>query len=140
MIENVQMRTSKLVDGLANLNYKDRLHKLGLPTLAYRRRRGEMIELYKHFHIYDKMNLSQSFQPNIRNSRRHKFQLIWHRPKDGTYGIQSNSFYFRATRIWNELPNEVVNAPNINTFKNRLDKAWENETIKYNHVIRSSDS
>ena len=44
-IEKVQMRATKLVDGLANLNYEERLRKLDLPTLAYRRMRGDMIEL-----------------------------------------------------------------------------------------------
>ena len=99
---------------------------------AYRRARGDMIQLYKHFHIYDKATLSRSFQPQIRNSRRHDFQLIWHRPKDGIYGLQTNSFYYRAAQVWNNLPVEVVNATSINAFKNLLDKAWANEPIKFN--------
>ena len=37
IIENVQIRATKLVDGLGNLDYTDRLRKLDLPTLAYRR-------------------------------------------------------------------------------------------------------
>ena len=37
-----------------NLSYKERLQKLKLPTLVYRRLRGDMIELYKIQHgIYD---------------------------------------------------------------------------------------
>ena len=46
-VENVQRRASKLVPALKNLIYEERLHKLGLPTLAYRRARGDMIETYK---------------------------------------------------------------------------------------------
>jgi len=38
-----------------NLPYKDRLTKLGLATLVYRRSRGDMIELFKIVSdIYDK--------------------------------------------------------------------------------------
>ena len=44
MIENVQIRATKLVDGLGKLKYKDRLARLNLPTLAFRRIRGNMIE------------------------------------------------------------------------------------------------
>ena len=44
MIENVQIRATKLVDGLGKLKYKDRLTRLNLPTLAFRRIRGDMIE------------------------------------------------------------------------------------------------
>ena len=54
ILENVQKRATKLVDGLGLLDYKERLRIIGLPTLAYRRMRGDMIEVYKHIHIYDK--------------------------------------------------------------------------------------
>jgi hypothetical protein len=46
-IENEQRRTTKLVPSLKNLEYKDRLRKLKLPTLKYRCLRGDMIETYK---------------------------------------------------------------------------------------------
>ena len=54
MIEKVQMRATKLVDGFGSLSYEDRLRKLELPTLVYRRARGDVIEVYKHLNIYDK--------------------------------------------------------------------------------------
>ena len=66
MIENVQIRATKLVDGLGKLKYKDRLTRLNLPTLAFRRIRGDMIETYKHFHKYDTQILADSFQPRNR--------------------------------------------------------------------------
>ena len=43
-IENVQIRVTKLVDGLSELDYSERLKKLDLPTLAYRRTRGDIID------------------------------------------------------------------------------------------------
>ena len=139
MIENVQKRATKLVDGLSDLDYPDRLRKLDLPTLLYRRSRGGMLELWKHFHSYDKVSLSNRFQPNKRTSRMHDFQLVWHKPKDSLRRIQTNSFYFRAIKTWNNFPREVVNAKDINTFKCLLDKMWANNPIKYNH-LRQSDS
>ena len=69
MIENVQIRATKLVDGHSWLDYTKRLNKLDLPTLAYRRARGDMIELFKHFHAYDKTTLPLSFQPRNRISQ-----------------------------------------------------------------------
>ena len=103
-LENVQIGTTKLVDGLNNLEYTERLKRLNLPTLVFRRR-GDMIEIYKHFHIYDKITISHSFQPRERSSRKHGFQLHLHTPRDGIRGIQSNSFYYRSTKAWNNLPN-----------------------------------
>ena len=53
-VENVQRRASKRVPGLSSMSYPDRLKKIGVPTLAYRRYRGDMIEAFKITHgIYD---------------------------------------------------------------------------------------
>jgi len=41
------MHATKLVITIKNLIYKDRLKRLKLPTLKYRRIRGDMIEVYK---------------------------------------------------------------------------------------------
>ena len=60
LLENVQNRATKLVNGISKVDYTKRL-KIYLPSLAYRRLRGDMIETYKH--NYDKRVLSSSFQP-----------------------------------------------------------------------------
>ena len=135
-LENVQIRATKLVDGLGKLEYAERLKRLNLPTLAFRRQRGDIIEIFKHFHTYDKFTLSRSFHPQTYPSRQHKFQLVQRRPKDGKRGLQFNSFYYRCPAVWNKLPSNVVNAKNINAFKNALDAYWENHPMKYNHEYR----
>ena len=43
-LENVQMRATKLVISIKNLTYKDSLKRLKLPTLKYRRIRGDMLK------------------------------------------------------------------------------------------------
>ena len=54
MLESVQHRATRMVPGLVKLSYTDRLMKLDLPTLVYRRNRGDAIEVYKYLHgIYD---------------------------------------------------------------------------------------
>ena len=45
IIENVQDRASKMIDGFSDLDYSERLSRLELPTLAFRRLRGDMIEI-----------------------------------------------------------------------------------------------
>ena len=40
-IENVQRRTTKLLPGMCNMEYEDRLKRLNLPSLAFRQIRGE---------------------------------------------------------------------------------------------------
>ncbi len=48
MIENVQRRATKFLPGFKDLDYPTRLQKLNLPSLAYRRLRGDMIQVL-HF-------------------------------------------------------------------------------------------
>ena len=43
-IENVQRRATKTIPGLKDLNYEQRLRHINLPSLSYRRIRGDMIE------------------------------------------------------------------------------------------------
>jgi len=45
-IEKVQKRATKLIISLKHLTYEERLKQLKLPTLKYRRARGDMIEVY----------------------------------------------------------------------------------------------
>ena len=136
-IEKVQIRATKLVDGLDNLNYQERLRKLDIPTLTYRRMRGDMIELWKHFQTYDIGTLSHHFQRYERTNRRHNYQLIWNKPKDGIRGIQANSFYFRTINTRNHLHKDVVSAKDIKNFKTLLDTAWTNKPNKYIHLTQS---
>jgi len=49
-IEKIQKRATKLVIKLKNKSYVDRLIYLNLPTLKYRRLRGDMIEVFKITH------------------------------------------------------------------------------------------
>ena len=36
------------------------------------------------------------------------------------------------TSAWNSLPDSVVSANTVNTFKNRLDRFWKNQDIQFN--------
>ena len=47
--------------------------------------------------------------------------------------VRQNSFGVRIVNIWNNLAENGVNSPNVNTFKNRLDKHWENQEILFNY-------
>ncbi len=49
-LERVQRRATKLVSSLKDMPYEDRLQALNLPSLAYRRMRGDAIEIYKYTH------------------------------------------------------------------------------------------
>ena len=134
LLENGQIRATKLVDGLSDLEYPERLKRIDLPTLLYRRRWGDMIEVWKHFNAYDSSTLSPTFNPRERTSRQHKFQLHTPPSTDGVRGIQSNSFYHRVVPVWNNLPKNVAEAETIDAFKNALDDLWQDDPCKFDHL------
>ena len=41
----------------------------------------------------------------------------------------------RVSRRWNKLTDTVVNAPTLNTFKNRLDRYWKNQGLYFNGTV-----
>jgi len=60
-LENVQRRATKMVEGIGKLGYDERLRKLGLTTLETRRKRGDMIEIFKLMTGKEKNRLSTIF-------------------------------------------------------------------------------
>ena len=42
------------------------------------------------------------------------------------------NFTNRVISVWNTLPDTVVSANTIDTFKARLDRLWSDKEVKYN--------
>jgi len=47
--------------------------------------------------------------------------------------IRKYSFPVRVIGVWNSLPEHVINAQSLNSFKNRLDKWWQLQDLVYNY-------
>jgi len=47
--------------------------------------------------------------------------------------LRKFSFGVRVINIWNSLPEKVVSADTVQTFKNRLDTFWSNQDIVFNY-------
>ena len=76
-IESVQRRATKLVPDIKHLSYKDRLTALKLPTLEYRRKRGDMILTYKILKDHVDTNPSLFFKRNNSSrTRGHELKLV----------------------------------------------------------------
>ena len=50
-----------------------------------------------------------------------------------SYDVRKYSFCIRVVNKWNSLPNEVITATSVNSFKNRFDLFWADQEVLYNH-------
>ena len=123
-LERVQRRATKLVPSLKDKSYEERLQALKLPSLAYRRMRGDVIETYKYTHRKYNVDslpfdlVDEESHPTRNNGYKISKQRC-------TSGVRKDFLGNRVVNPWNSLPNEVVQAPSLNSFKARLDKHWE---------------
>lgn len=129
LLEGVQRRATKLLPNLKHLPYSGRLKRLNLPTLVYRRHRGDMIETFKILHgIYENQCFPQLPRVSYSATRGHNFKLFKNR---SAKSVRQHFFTLRIVDTWNSLPYEVVNAPTVNVFKNRLDRHWKNQPMLF---------
>ena len=135
-VENVQRRATRQIPGMSDLPYEERLRKLDLPTLVYRRARGDMIETYKIIsEIYDTkvsslLTLHNDQIQSNRSLRGHTKKLFKFRSK---LNIRKNFYSNRIVNLWNNLPQSVVDSPSLNSFKNILDNFRQNHPAKYDY-------
>jgi len=47
------------------------------------------------------------------------------------YDLRKHYFSAHIVNIWNSLPNTVVDASTVNTFKSRLDKFWLHQLVEF---------
>ena len=123
ILERVQKRATKMIEGYKNMSYEDRLSNTGLTKLEKRRARGDLIQVFKIIKGIDKVDYRQFFEITDSNrshkTRGHNLKII----KVGCKSdIRKHFFSQRVVNAWNGLTQFVVDADTVNSFKNRLDK------------------
>ncbi len=118
MLERVQRRATKIIQGNSNLDYRDRLRNLNMYTLEERRIRGDLIQLFKFVKQGDFKGLE--FNTGKR-TRGHAYKLF---KSPFNLEIRKHFFYNRVIDRWNDLPEHVVNCTGVNSFKKQLDLYW----------------
>jgi uncharacterized protein (DUF4415 family) len=120
IIENVQRRATRLAPELRELSYEERLKSLNLPSLSYRRRRGDLIETYKIRKDAYKISKDKILPlKGYKKTRGHPLKL---EKQEIHLDLRKKFYSVRVHDAWNALPESVINAPSVETFKGRLDK------------------
>ena len=118
ILEKVQRRATKIVPGLKNLSYEDRLISLNLPSIKFRQTRGDLIQTYKIINSIDNVDCNAFFTFSNTSTRNSELKLYKERTNTKT---RSNFLPHRINNIWNELPIHVRCAENVNHFKQLID-------------------
>ena len=119
ILERVQRRANKIINGLWYKTYEERLVETGLTTLVQRRKRGDLIETFKVVKGITKVNYTNFFKINENRGRGHMYKLTKDRSR---LNIQSNFYSQKMGNSWNSLPNAVVGDVSVNSLKYRLEK------------------
>ena len=107
---------------MKELEYDMNLKTLKLPSLEYRRRRGDMIEVYKILNgAYDSKHTNSLLKINHSNTRGHPFKLT---KESVNTNLLRNFFSNRIINHWNSLPEKAVLSSSVNSFKTSIDQHW----------------
>ena len=102
------------------MSHTERLKKLDLPTLNYGRFRGDLIQVYKIINQIDDLKVDTFSAPaKLYITRNAKCKLYVEYSKTN---VRKFTFSKRIEPAWNVLSLITKSAPNINKFKNQLDR------------------
>ena len=119
LLEGVQRRVTKLIPNLRGLSYHQRLKNVNLMTFEQRCIRHDLLTVYKMFQGNLKLEVDKYFDIVSEPITRGHTKKI--RPKSVRLDVRKFSFFHRVCGTWNQLPNDVVSAPTLLSFKKRLD-------------------
>ena len=129
-VENVQRRATRIVKELSHLNYNQRIRKLGLPSLEYRRNRADLLQTYKIMNNIDRIDKHRLFPtpPPMSQSTRGNTNKIF--VTHSRTQLRRATFSQRIFKPWNSLPDKVVQASSLNSFKIQLND-WVGGPCKF---------
>ena len=122
-IEGVQVRFTKYIFrrcGIPFTSYEDRLYKLNLKSLKHRRIIYDLLLTYKIINGLSDMKFSDFFvfrstQYNLRGNP-NKINTIFKQNSDQW----RSSFFNRAVKYWNALPENVASSSSLQIFKSKI--------------------
>lgn len=127
-IEGIQRRATKLVVKGRNIPYQTRMQELSLPSLSFRRKRGDMIAIYKMISGLMKTEGVIRMANGTLNTRGHHLRLEKQR---AVRRIRRHHITVRSLDAWNSLPEHVVSSTSLTMFKANLDKFWHRDSFRH---------
>ena len=118
IIEKVQRLATRRIRGTNGMSYSERLQHLGLFSMARRRLRGDLIEVFRQLKTNDFCLVKQR---STRQLRGHQYHLEKSRRR---LDVRKYFFTNRVVNFWNRLPGCLVEPTSVPAFKAELDRKW----------------
>ena len=136
-IESIQKQFTRFAFMRCNIpftSYSDRLYKINMKPLEYRRIYFDLIFLFKMFKGLSDINFEDYFIMRSRpyNIRGNKTKIEPNlKIKDS---IWTNSFFVRSANVWNDLPDDIASATSLEVFKSKLSKFDLSKIVKIESI------
>ena len=108
-----------------------------MPTLAYRRTRGDMIQVFKLLNNKYDADLPGLLTRCTNNLRGHDQKLFLHHANKD---IRKYNFNLRVVKLWNSLPEYVINTEETHIFERNLDNFWASQELYYDNFKAEIDT
>ena len=122
LLERVQKRFTKMLYGMKEFSYVERLVFLDLEPLELRRLKIDLVMYFKIVHGYSCLDAKEffTFDSSALKSRHHdNLKLVKPRFRTDTF---KHSFFVRCVDVWNSLSFELRSKPSLHAFKANLDR------------------
>ena len=129
LVESVQRRWTRQIDGLQDLSYAERLATLDLYSMKGRFLRHDLINYWKIFHSKSSILPEDIFVLAPQGRTRGHCYKVAHMPCSTE--AKRRSFGRRCVTVWNGLPAEVVEIESLDAFKRALHSVLGQELFKF---------
>ena len=129
LLERVQRRWTKHIDGMEGFSYGERLKALDLYSVQGRLLRADLIQYWKILNGHSCISASDLFQrPPHSRTRGHRNKVF---PPIIATDLRKRCFSIRCIPLWNSLPADAACAPNVTHFKRALDTCMRDKLFSY---------
>ena len=133
LIENVQRRATRFILNYPkDMCYKERLQKINLLPLEFRREISDLILLFKAKYNLITLDITKhicTFNPGYksRNYDKNDFHLIIKHNQN----YFRESYFVRSDKLWNSLTPVIKSSDNLASFRTRVINLYNSKLITY---------
>ena len=139
-LESIHIEAASVITGATKLCSIEKLFAdLGWESLLKRHNKHKLVIFYKILHGIAPTYLSDIVPPLIQDTTTYNLRNAGNIQNYRVHTNLFSNFFFPSTvRAWNDLPNEIKDAPSVGSFKYKINKNLRSPPKFYNAGTRKS--